>query len=193
MLSKQAKSHIRRFRAWNILHLFIIVLLAVTISVLMMTDIFTVTQGLLACAVITAAYYFGSRFVNALMWKRHVYNLLLDELNAPLFVEVLEGVCKYDPFSLFQLQKLQAEGRYADVVSLCTIQLVRWGIGQDANKILIGNIMLLIPGIALTNSLRDLIGGDIITGLLRFLDAILVAAAIAAGYILAASVLGGVL
>ena len=78
-------------------------------------------------------------------------------------------------------------------LSLCTIQLVRWGIGQDANKILIGNIMLLIPGIALTNSLRDLIGGDIITGLLRFLDAILVAAAIAAGYILAASVLGGVL
>ena len=123
MLSKQAKSHIRRFRVWNILHLCIIVLLAVTIPVLMMTDIFTVTQGLLACAVITAAYYFGSRFVNALVWKKHVYNLLLEELNAPLFVEVLEGVCKYDPFSLFQLQKLQAEGRYADVVSLCAIQL----------------------------------------------------------------------
>ena len=123
MLSKQAKSHIRRFRVWNILHLCIIVLLAVTIPVLMMTDIFTATQGLLACAVITAAYYFGSRFVSALVWKKHVYNLLLEELNAPLFVEVLEGVCKYDPFSLFQLQKLQAEGRYADVVSLCTIQL----------------------------------------------------------------------
>jgi len=79
------------------------------------------------------------------------------------------------------------------VLSFCTIQLVRWGIGQDVNKILIGNIMLLIPGIALTNSLRDLIGGDIMTGLLRFLDAVLVAAAIAAGYILAASVLGGTL
>lgn len=78
-------------------------------------------------------------------------------------------------------------------LSACAIALVRWGIGQDVNKILIGNIMLLIPGIALTNSLRDLIGGDIMTGLLRFLDAILVAAAIAAGYILAASALGGVL
>lgn len=78
-------------------------------------------------------------------------------------------------------------------LSLCTILLVRWGVGQDVNKILIGNIMLLIPGIALTNSLRDLIGGDIMTGLLRFLDAVLVAAAIAAGYILAASLLGGVL
>lgn len=123
MLSNQAKSHIRRFRAWNILNLCIIVLLAVTIPVLMITDIFTITQGLIACAIITAAYYFGSRFVSALIWRKHVFNILLEELNAPLFVEVVEGVQKYDPYSLFQLQKLQAEGRYADVVSLCTIQL----------------------------------------------------------------------
>lgn len=78
-------------------------------------------------------------------------------------------------------------------LSLGAIGLVRLGLGQDANKILIGNIMILIPGIALTNSLRDLISGDIMTGLLRFLDAILVAAAIAAGYILAAQLMGGVL
>jgi hypothetical protein len=38
-----------------------------------------------------------------------------------------------------------------------------------------------------------MISGDIISGLLRFLDAILVAAAIAAGYILAAHMLGGTL
>ena len=79
------------------------------------------------------------------------------------------------------------------VLSLCAILLVRFGIGYDVNKILIGNIMLLIPGIALTNSLRDMISGDIISGLLRFLDAALVAVAIAAGYILAAELLGGVL
>ena len=77
------------------------------------------------------------------------------------------------------------------LLSLCAILLVRGGWGQDVNKIIIGNIMLLIPGIALTNSLRDMISGDIMTGLLRFLDAVLVAAAIAAGYILAAQLLGG--
>ena len=76
-------------------------------------------------------------------------------------------------------------------LSVATLLMVRSGLGQDANKILIGNIMILIPGIALTNSLRDLISGDIITGLLRLLDAILVAVAIAAGYILAAHMLGG--
>ena len=79
------------------------------------------------------------------------------------------------------------------LVSASAILSVRAGIGADANEIIIGNIMLLIPGIALTNSLRDMISGDIISGLLRFLDAILVAAAIAAGYIMAAQLLGGAL
>lgn len=79
------------------------------------------------------------------------------------------------------------------LLSLAAIVLVRNRIGQDVNKIIIGNIMLLIPGIALTNSLRDMISGDIMTGMLRFFDAVLVAAAIAAGYILAAGLTGGVL
>lgn len=94
------------------------------------------------------------------------------------------------------LQKAAANQIIVNVIasfalSTSAIALVQWGLGQDANNILIGNIMLLIPGIALTNSLRDLISGDIMTGILRFLDAVLVAAAIAAGYILAAGLLGG--
>ena len=77
--------------------------------------------------------------------------------------------------------------------SAAAITATNLGLGHDPNEIIIGNIMLLIPGIALTNSLRDMISGDIISGLLRFLDAILVAVAIAAGYILAARLLGGAL
>ena len=77
------------------------------------------------------------------------------------------------------------------LVSLAAIAMTNAHWGQDVNKIIIGNIMLLIPGIALTNSLRDMISGDIMSGMLRFFDAILVAAAIAAGYILAAQLMGG--
>lgn len=77
------------------------------------------------------------------------------------------------------------------LVSAAAITAVRLGLGNDPNEIIIGNIMLLIPGIALTNSLRDMISGDLISGLLRFLDAMLMAVAIAAGYILAARILGG--
>ena len=94
------------------------------------------------------------------------------------------------------LQKAAMNAIFTNVVaafllSLSAILLTRYGLGHDANKIIIGNIMLLIPGIALTNARRDLISGDIMTGFLRFLDAVLVAAAIAAGYILAAQLLGG--
>ena len=77
------------------------------------------------------------------------------------------------------------------LLSAAAITAVELGLGHDPNEIIIGNIMLLIPGIALTNSPRDMISGDIISGLLRFLDAMLVAVAIAAGYILAARMLGG--
>lgn len=79
------------------------------------------------------------------------------------------------------------------LLSVCAISLVRWGVGDDINKIIIGDIMLLIPGIALTNSLRDMISGETMTGILRFLNAVLVAAAIAAGYIVAVHLIGGVL
>jgi uncharacterized membrane protein YjjP (DUF1212 family) len=99
-------------------------------------------------------------------------------------------------FATWLLQKAHMNAIFTNVVasfamSFAAICLTRLGLGQDVNMIIIGNIMLLIPGIALTNSLRDMISGDIMTGLLRFLDAVLVAAAIAAGYILAAQLLGG--
>lgn len=56
------------------------------------------------------------------------------------------------------------------------------GIGSHLDLISIGNIMLLIPGIPLTNSLRDMFSGDIITGLIRFMESILLALVIALGF-----------
>ena len=59
---------------------------------------------------------------------------------------------------------------------------VRIGLGESVDMISIGNIMLLIPGIALTNSLRDMFTGNTISGLLRFSEAILLALTIAFGF-----------
>ena len=61
----------------------------------------------------------------------------------------------------------------------------------QADKIIIGNTMLLIPGIAMTNSIRDIISGDSMAGILRFCEALVIAIAIAAGYILASLLMGG--
>ncbi|MDO5785646.1 MAG: threonine/serine exporter family protein, partial [Eubacteriales bacterium] len=70
--------------------------------------------------------------------------------------------------------------------------LNRWGLCEHADKVIIGDIMLLIPGIALTNALRDLFAGDTISGLLRLLEALLQAGAIACGFALSVY-LGGIL
>lgn len=46
----------------------------------------------------------------------------------------------------------------------------------------LGNIMLLIPGIALTTAIRDMFSGDTISGLLKFFESMLVALVIAWGF-----------
>ena len=49
------------------------------------------------------------------------------------------------------------------------------------DKIIIGSIMLLVPGLIITNAIRDTIAGDLISGLSRGLEAIVIAGAIAIG------------
>jgi len=52
--------------------------------------------------------------------------------------------------------------------------------------------MLLIPGLALTNAVKDMFVGDTITGSLRLVESLLWAVAIACGFALAVYVVGGV-
>lgn len=66
---------------------------------------------------------------------------------------------------------------------------VKLRLGHSADMISIGNIMLLIPGVALTNSLRDMFSGNTISGLMRFIEAVLLALTIAFGFALAASLM----
>lgn len=57
--------------------------------------------------------------------------------------------------------------------------------GVDGDVIIIGAIMTLVPGIAVTNALRDFFAGDTITGLISFAESILVAVSIAIGVAIA--------
>lgn len=70
------------------------------------------------------------------------------------------------------------------------IVLVKLNIGVNVNIIMIAGIMLLIPGIAMTNSIRDMLTGDIATGTLRLLNSLMLATAIASGFALSI-ILGG--
>ncbi len=60
--------------------------------------------------------------------------------------------------------------------------IVSRALADSVGSISIGNIMLLIPGIALTNSIRDMFSGDTISGLLRFTEALVLSVVIALGF-----------
>jgi len=54
-----------------------------------------------------------------------------------------------------------------------------------ADKIMIGDIMLLIPGLAMCNAIKDIFVGDTISGLMMLAETLLWAGAIALGFFLA--------
>lgn len=59
------------------------------------------------------------------------------------------------------------------------------GITMYSDIIMIGTIMNVIPGVAFTNSLRDLLGGDLMTGILRLSEVLIDTVAISGGYAMA--------
>ena len=69
----------------------------------------------------------------------------------------------------------------AAAASGLALMLVRAGVGNSVEAVTIGPLMLLVPGMALTNAMREIMGGDIISGVNRTAEVLLVAAAIALG------------
>ncbi len=49
------------------------------------------------------------------------------------------------------------------------------------NAIIIGSLMIFVPGVAITNSIRDFLSGDMLSGLARATEAALIAISLAAG------------
>ena len=64
------------------------------------------------------------------------------------------------------------------------------GIGERADMIMIATIMLLIPGIAFGNAMRDLLCGDLLAGILKTVQSCISAILIATGYSIAIFWLG---
>ena len=67
------------------------------------------------------------------------------------------------------------------LAALIALVVASSGLGFNVDKIIIGSIMLLVPGLAITNGIRDTIAGDLLSGLSRSLEALMIAGAIAAG------------
>lgn len=84
----------------------------------------------------------------------------MDKLNTNLFFKTLVGGC---------------------VSALVALILTGLGIGISSDTIIIGALMALVPGIAFTNAMRDIIAGDMVSGLSKTAEALLVGVSIALG------------
>ena len=67
------------------------------------------------------------------------------------------------------------------IAALLAIIFYKLGIASQVNETIIGAIMLLVPGLAITNAIRDTISGDLLSGIIRAAEAFLVAISIAVG------------
>lgn len=77
------------------------------------------------------------------------------------------------------------------VLALLAIGGQRLGWITNLQATIIGCLMILVPGVAITNSLRDIIGGEYMSGLARMIEAFLIAASIAVGVGSIMIILGG--
>ncbi len=67
------------------------------------------------------------------------------------------------------------------LVTLYSCIVYQLGWGDNLDKIIIGSIMSLVPGVPFTNSIRNFLENDFLSGLTRLVDALLVAGCIAIG------------
>lgn len=76
------------------------------------------------------------------------------------------------------------------LIGLCIYPLINLMPTLHSDKILIGDIMLLIPGISITNSVRDMLAGNMISGLIKFTESLLQTGALVLGFMFAMFVTG---
>ncbi|XJS10204.1 threonine/serine exporter family protein [Aerococcaceae bacterium WGS1372] len=67
--------------------------------------------------------------------------------------------------------------------AICTLSVVcyRLGIVGNLNSLIIGCLMPLVPGLAITAGMRDLFEGHLLTGIVRIVEAILISTVIGIG------------
>ncbi|MHA6250702.1 threonine/serine exporter family protein [Oceanobacillus sp. CAU 1775] len=66
-------------------------------------------------------------------------------------------------------------------IGIVAFLLVAIGVGDELDKVIIGSVMPLVPGLPITNAIRDLMAGHYFSGMSKGIEATLTAFAIGAG------------
>jgi len=101
-----------------------------------------------------------------------------------LFLTFLIGGCGYSLyyFSLKFLKiKVLSEFLASLFIGAAAILSVKLGLGQSQDLIIIGCVMPLVPGVQITNALRDLLAGHYLSGVSRGTEALMTSGMIGFG------------
>jgi uncharacterized membrane protein YjjP (DUF1212 family) len=108
---------------------------------------------------------------------------IADGAAAALFASVIAAAQKY--LSGTRVKTIEANLIISLLLGLAAGILTISIPSLHMDKILIGDIMLLIPGIAMTNSIRNMLVGDTISGIVRLAESLMWAVSIAGGIMVA--------
>lgn len=99
----------------------------------------------------------------------------------PTFVIGLIGYAVFYGVNMRLKLKFVSEFLGSVVISSLALLAIFYHVGQNADMIVIGAIMPLVPGVPLTNAVRDILAGHILSGIARATEAFLSACAISMG------------
>ena len=96
-----------------------------------------------------------------------------------------------------QMERLHTNGFFINlicsfIVTMLALLVVQYQLADHSDKIIIGTLMSLVPGVAITNSIRDVIAGDLMAGMMKAVEALLIALALALGTGMALIAMGGI-
>jgi len=101
-----------------------------------------------------------------------------DFLPAFMAAALVRGVIGVTAFNLAYVLQIFLAGIFAGFSGSLFVDL---GFGYHMDKIIVGALLPLYPGVTLTNAVRDFISGDLLSGTLRMVEGLLIAAALANG------------
>ncbi|MGG1550822.1 threonine/serine exporter family protein [Paenibacillus ferrarius] len=110
---------------------------------------------------------------------------------APAFVTGGAGLLALTYFHRLLPIKFFAEFLASLLIGAVAYLFVRTGLGHELNTIIIGSVMPLVPGLLITNAVRDLMAGHFVSGVSKGAEAFLTAFAIGAGIALVLSLYAG--
>ena len=93
-----------------------------------------------------------------------------------IFIKIVAIICQKLNINEFFINSL-----CGGLCAFLAIILIKLNIVTNLDKTIIGSIMLLVPGLTITNAIRDTIAGDFLSGITKAAEAFLVAVSIAVG------------